>query len=405
MQTPWQYHYAARIKGMKSSAIRELLKLLSNPEMISFAGGMPAPELFPAEQVKQACVKVLSEQSDKALQYGESEGYRPLRQWIADQYASQGLTVSIDNVMITSGSQQALDLLGMLFINAGDKVLCETPTYLGALQAFNAYGPEYISLPSDQDGLQTDGLETAMRYGAKFIYILPNFQNPTGTSIPIERRKQIHAITNDYGMPVIEDDPYGQLRFEGDDIPSVFNLSARPREGVSSYNENIIYLSTFSKILSPGMRLAWVLGPAEVISRLVQIKQGVDLHTSSFTQMIAYEIAKDGFIAEHVKNIVAVYRERRNVMLDTLEEHMPDGVSWTHPQGGLFLWVKLPEHLSSAKLFPEAIKQNVAYVSGESFFPNGGGQNTMRLNFSMMPPDRINEGIQRLSRVIKENLK
>jgi 2-aminoadipate transaminase len=386
---------------MKSSAIRELLKVSERKEVISFAGGMPAPELFPADEILEACRKVLKENSDSALQYGASEGYMPLREMIARHTARYGIQVSADNIMITSGSQQALDLLGKVFINRGDRLLVETPTYLGALQAWNAYGAEYITVPSDEDGIQTDNLYEAMRYGPKFMYILPNFQNPTGTTIPLSRRLKLIEIADHFGVPIIEDDPYGQLRFEGENLPSVVTLDSKMQAQNGGYTGNVIYLSTFSKILAPGLRLAWVIAPKEVISKLVLAKQGADLHTATFNQVVAYEVSRHGFIDEHVKNIVKVYRERRDVMLESLEENMPDGVQWTHPKGGLFLWVTLPETMSTTEMFPKALEENVAFVPGESFFANGGGQNTMRLNFSMMPPDRINEGIVRLSHVIK----
>jgi 2-aminoadipate transaminase len=386
---------------MKSSAIRELLKVSERKEVISFAGGMPAPELFPADEILEACRKVLKENSGCALQYGSSEGYMPLREMIARHTARYGIQVSADNIMITSGSQQALDLLGKVFINRGDRLLVETPTYLGALQAWNAYGAEYITVPSDEDGIQTDNLYEAMRYGPKFMYILPNFQNPTGTTIPLSRRLKLIEIADHFGVPIIEDDPYGQLRFEGENIPSVVNLDSKMQAQNGGYTGNVIYLSTFSKILAPGLRLAWVIAPKEVISKLVLAKQGADLHTATFNQVVAYEVSRHGFIDEHVKTIVKVYRERRDVMLESLEENMPEGVQWTHPKGGLFLWTTLPETMSTTELFPFALEENVAFVPGESFFANGGGQNTMRLNFSMMPPDRINEGIARLSRVIK----
>jgi 2-aminoadipate transaminase len=401
MQTPWDHRYAQRTQRMKSSAIRELLKVSERKEVISFAGGMPAPELFPADEILEACRKVLKENSDSALQYGASEGYMPLREMIARHTARYGIQVSADNIMITSGSQQALDLLGKVFINRGDRLLVETPTYLGALQAWNAYGAEYITVPSDEDGIQTDNLYEAMRYGPKFMYILPNFQNPTGTTIPLSRRLKLIEIADHFGVPIIEDDPYGQLRFEGENLPSVVTLDSKMQAQNGGYTGNVIYLSTFSKILAPGLRLAWVIAPKEVISKLVLAKQGADLHTATFNQVVAYEVSRHGFIDEHVKNIVKVYRERRDVMLESLEENMPDGVQWTHPKGGLFLWVTLPETMSTTEMFPKALEENVAFVPGESFFANGGGQNTMRLNFSMMPPDRINEGIVRLSHVIK----
>jgi 2-aminoadipate transaminase len=405
MQTPWDHRYAQRMQRMKASAIRELLKLSSDPEVISFGGGLPAPEVFPLEEFQEACTKVLKDHGPQALQYGTTEGYGPLREMIARHTIRYGMNISPDNVLITSGSQQALDLIGKLFINRGDRILVESPTYLGALQAWNAYGAEYVSVNSDEDGMVTDELEAALRCGPKFMYVLPNFQNPTGVTISMERRKKLIRLADQYGVPIIEDDPYGQLRFEGENIPAVNVLDSEMRNEPGEYTGNVIYLSTFSKILAPGLRLAWIIAPIEVIQKLGLAKQGMDLHTATFNQYVAYEVGKHGFFDRHVKFICDVYRERRDVMLDTLEEHMPKGVKWTHPQGGLFLWITLPEYMNSTEIFIDAVKEKVAFVPGESFFPNGGGHNTMRLNFSYCKPEVINEGINRLGKVLQKAIK
>ncbi len=402
MQTPWEHRYAQRTQRMKSSAIRELLKLAEQPGIISFGGGMPAPDVFPVEQFKEACIKVLTNNSAGALQYGSTEGYLPLREMIARHTSRYGITVNADNILITSGSQQALDLLGKVFINRGDRILVESPTYLGALQAWNAYGAEYVSVSFDDNGMVPESLEHALRFGPKFIYALPNFQNPTGITMSLERRTRLVELADRYGVPIIEDDPYGQLRYEGETLPAVEVIDSQFRGEQGCYSGNVIYLSTFSKILAPGIRLAWVIAPSEVIRKLVQAKQGADLNTSTFNQMVAYEVGHGGFLDEHAKLIRKVYHERRDVMLESLSEHMPEGVSWTTPQGGLFLWVTLPEPLNSSEVLQEAIKEKVAFVPGLSFFPNGGGLNTMRLNFSFSNPEMINEGIGRLGRVIKK---
>ena len=404
MQTLWDYRYAQRTQRMKSSAIRELLKLTEQPDVISFAGGLPAPEVFPVEEFQDACNRVLREQGSVALQYGTTEGYQPLREMIARHTMRYGIQVTADNIMITSGSQQALDLLGKVFINEGDRVIVESPTYLGALQAWNIYGAEYVTVPSDDYGIQTDALEAALRAGPKFIYVLPNFQNPTGVTIPLERRLRLVELADRYGVPIIEDDPYGQLRFEGSHISPIVVLDEKLHPKNGHYTGNVIYLSTFSKTLAPGIRLAWVIAPPEVIRKLVMAKQGSDLHTSTFNQIVAYEVARGGFLDKHVRHICQVYRERRDAMLESLEEHMPSSVHWTHPEGGLFLWLTLPETMSSVDLFKEAVKEKVAYVPGISFYPDGGGHNTMRLNFSYATPEMINEGISRLARVIRKNL-
>lgn len=402
MHTQWDHRYAQRTQRMKGSAIRELLKLLDQPDIISFAGGLPAPDVFPVEEVKQACIRVMDNNGAQALQYGTTEGYKPLREMIARHTNSTGITVSADNILITGGSQQALDLLGKIFINHGDRILVESPTYLGALQAWNAYGAEYVSVDSDDDGMRTDALEEALRTGPKFIYVLPNFQNPTGVTMSLERRLKLIELADRYGVPIIEDDPYGQLRYEGDHIPGVCVLDNQMRAQNGTYTGNVIYLSTFSKILAPGLRLAWVIAPSEVISKLVTAKQGADLHTATFNQFVAHEVGRGGFLNKHIEHICEVYHERRDVMLDSLAENMPEGVRWTHPKGGLFLWLSLPEGMSSVDLFKVAVeKERVAFVPGFSFFPNGGGGNTMRLNFSYCVPDMINEGIARLARTIK----
>jgi 2-aminoadipate transaminase len=404
-QTLWDLRYAQRTQRMKSSAIRELLKLTEIPNIISFGGGLPAPEVFPLAEFKAACNIVLDQVGPLALQYGTTEGYLPLREMIARHSAKYGIEVTPDNILITSGSQQALDLIGKIFINRGDRILVESPTYLGALQAWNAYGAEYVAVPSDDNGMITDELEAALRAGPKFIYVLPNFQNPTGTTISLERRKKLIELADRYGVPIIEDDPYGQLRFEGDHLPSVVVLDNQTRTKNGCYSGNVIYLSTFSKILAPGIRLAWVIAPPEVIRKIVQAKQGADLNTSTFNQIVAHEVGRGGFLDKHVLTIRATYQERRDVMLDALEEHMPEGVKWTHPQGGLFLWATLPTGANAAELLQEAVKEKVAYVPGASFHPCGGGENTLRLNFSYSKPELIIEGIHRLGKVFKTFLK
>jgi 2-aminoadipate transaminase len=401
MQTLWDHRYAQRTKNMRSSTIRELLKLTEQPDIISFAGGLPAPEVFPIDAFKEACDRVLTDNGKIALQYGSTEGYLPLREMIVRHTIRYGIEITVDNVMITSGSQQALDLLGKIFINRGDRILVESPTYLGALQAWNAYGAEYVAVPSDDDGIITDAMNEALRAGPKFLYVLPNFQNPTGATISLERRYKLVEMADRYGVPIIEDDPYGQLRFEGEHIPPVEVIDSQFRAKTNSYSGNVIYLSTFSKILAPGIRLAWVVAPPEVIQKMTQAKQGCDLHTSPFVQMVAFEVGRHGFYDKHVKHICDVYKERRDVMLESLEEHMPPGVKWTYPKGGLFLWSTFPKHINTTEMLKDAIKEKVAFVPGTDFHANGGGYNTMRLNFSNATPEKINEGMARLGRVVK----
>jgi 2-aminoadipate transaminase len=402
MQIQWEKRFAHRVQHMKSSAIRELLKVTEQPEMISFAGGLPAPEVFPVERVQLATHKVLSERGEQALQYGATEGYRPLRELLAQRMSRGNLHLTVENVLIVSGSQQALDLLGKIMLDPGDRIVVEAPTYMGALQAWNAYEARYVTVPADEHGMQTDHLEEALRQDPKFIYVLPNFQNPTGVTLTEERRRTLVQQARRYGVPIVEDDPYGELRFEGEHLPSLLALEGEQQEGV--YHGNAIYLGTFSKIMAPGMRLGWVIAPSEVIGKLVQAKQGVDLHTASFTQMIAYELLKDGFLDEHVYVIRHVYQERRDAMLAAMEEHFPEEVKWTHPEGGMFLWVTLPEGSDATDVLRQAMERNVVFVPGASFYPNAEVQNTLRLNYSHDDPERIREGIARLGRVLCKSL-
>jgi 2-aminoadipate transaminase len=403
MQTPWEYRYAHRIKQMSSSVIRELLKLTEQPDIISFGGGLPAPDVFPVEEFREACNYVLDHFGAQALQYSTTEGYRPLREMIARHTSRYAVEVTPDNILITSGSQQALDFMGRLFINRGDYIVVESPTYLGALQAWNAYGAQYIPVRTDENGMIVDELEAALRIGPKFIYVLPNFQNPSGVTLSLERRKKLIELADKYGVPIVEDDPYGQLRYEGKHIPSLVTLDSQYRgcDG-ECYSGNVIYLSTFSKLLAPGLRLAWVIAPEQVIRKLVMTKQGADLHTASFNQYVAYEVGKNGFLDEHVKVIRSTYKERRDVMLEMMEEMFPHEVHWTRPLGGMFLWGILPEYMDAADVLKIAIDRKVAFVPGAAFHATGGGANTMRLNFSYSSPDTIREGISRLGVTLKE---
>ncbi|HSB62115.1 MAG TPA: PLP-dependent aminotransferase family protein, partial [Vicinamibacteria bacterium] len=345
VETRWRDRYARRSARVTSSAIRELLKLLEDPEMISFAGGLPAPEAFPRERLQAAADLVLARQGSTALQYGATEGWRPLRELLGRHMARYGIDVGPDNVLVTTGSQQALDLIGRLFVDPGDLVAVEEPTYLGAIQAFNAHEAEYLTVPIDDEGMRVDLLEEALRAAPKFVYVLPNFQNPGGVTLSLSRRRRLVELCAQHGTPIVEDDPYGQLRYEGDHLPPLVRLDAELRgcaRGGGSFRGGVLYLSTLSKTLAPGLRIGWVVAPQEVIGRLTQMKQGADLHTSTFAQMVAHESARGGFLDGHVRRIRELYGERRDAMLRSLERHFPPGVRWTRPQGGLFLWVTLP---------------------------------------------------------------
>lgn len=409
MSIAWTSRYACRTEGIKSSAIRELLKITQHPEVISLAGGLPASDVFPIERLEEACHKVLAQKPPLGLQYGETEGYGPLREMIARHIGRYGIQARTENVLITSGSQQALDLIGKLLINPGDRILVEAPTYLGALQAFGVYGARYASVPCDEDGLRTDLLEERLRSLPKFMYVLPNFQNPGGSTLSEGRRRALVQLADKYGIPILEDDPYGQLRYEGEHLPPLVVLDRENLRQDNGYSlGNVIYLSTFSKTLSPGLRLGWVVAPPEVIAKLVQLKQGADLHTSTFAQFVAYEVARGNFLDEHIKMLRNVYRERRDAMLDALAQFFPPEVTWSRPKGGLFLWVTLPVGTDANLLLQEALKQNVAFVPGDSFFaPNGHSEERnrhFRLNFSNASPERIREGIRRLSVAVKTQL-
>ena len=405
MKTPWEYRYAQRTQRMGSSAIRELLKYTEKPDIISFAGGLPAPDVFPVEEFAAACERVLREQGAIALQYSTTEGYLPLREMIARHSANYGIKITPENVLITSGSQQALDILGKIFIDPGDRILVESPTYLAAIQAWKTYGAEFITVPMDKDGMNTDYLEEALRVGPKFIYVLPNFQNPTGVTLSLERRHRLFALADQYGVPIVEDDPYGQLRFEGEHLPSIVVLDGQFRDdSTPCYRGNVIYLSTFSKTLAPGIRLGWVIAPPEVIRKLVEAKQGSDLHTATFNQMVAYEVSRGGFLDRHIRLIRKVYGERRDLMLAAMDRFFPPGVDWTHPQGGLFLWGTMPTYIDAGDLLTACLERKVAFVPGEPFHPDGGGKNTMRINFSNATHEEIQEGISRIGSTIDEKM-
>ena len=404
--TSWSDRFALRTQRMTSSAIRELLKLTGAPGIISFAGGLPAPEVFPLAEIAEAAQRVLGEHGPQSLQYSTTEGYLPLRELLVRHMARYGIQVTPANVLITSGAQQGLDLVGKLFVNSGDHLLTEEPTYLGALQAFNSYQAQYLTVPIDDDGLRVDRLEEALRAGPKFVYVLPNFQNPGGVTLALERRWRLVELASHYGVPIVEDDPYGQLRYEGEHLPPLVKIDAEhhgARNG-RPFRGGVLYLGTLSKTLAPGLRIGWVVAPEQVIAKLVQMKQGMDLHTSTFAQRVAYEAAHGGFLDRHVRRIRKVYGERRDAMLAALARHFPPGVRWTRPQGGLFLWATLPAGCDSGELLADALAQKVAFIPGRPFYPNGGGERSLRLNFSYSTPEVIEEGIRRLGAAIARHV-
>jgi 2-aminoadipate transaminase len=390
---PIQWHFSRRAQKLESSAIREILKVTMRPEVISFAGGLPSPETFPVEHMKAAYDKVLSREGRVALQYGPSDGYKPLREWVASTLSTNGTRIVPEQVLMVSGSQQGLDLLGKVLIDEGSKVLVETPSYLGALQAFSVYGPQFESVPTDDGGLLPESLADIGK-DARLLYALPNFQNPTGRTLSVERRHALVDICARLGVPLIEDDPYGALCYRGEPLPKLLNMNP----------EGVIHMGSFSKVLTPGIRLGYVVGPQPLVRKLEQAKQATDLHTAQITQMVVYEAVKDGFLTQHIPTIRKLYADQCQVMLSALEEFFPAGTRWTRPEGGMFIWVRLPEHIDSMKLLDEAIQELVAFVPGAPFYANAPQKNTLRLSFVTVPPEKIREGIAKLGKLIKAKL-
>ena len=387
-------HFASRMQDLRASDIREILKVTQQPDVISFAGGLPASELLPAVEMAEMARDLLLDDGVRALQYAPTEGLGPLREAIANRLRRRwDLQRSADEVLVVSGSQQALDLTGKVFLDEGDAVLCESPTYLGAIGAFRAYRPRFVEVPTDDDGMVPTELE--QRLGSldrvKLIYVVPDFQNPSGRRWSVSRRRLLAEIAARFGVPVIEDAPYAELCYDGEPLPPVASMD---ETGL------VVYLGTFSKILAPGLRLGWVAADNTILHRYVLAKQGADLHTSSLVQLLAARFMLDHDIEVHIAHLREVYRARRDAMLAALDEHFPPDVGFTRPAGGLFLWVELPEGMDARRLLEHALDERVAFVPGECFFPGGGHENTLRLNFSAMPEDRITEGVSRLGRVL-----
>ncbi|WP_130805419.1 PLP-dependent aminotransferase family protein [Senegalia massiliensis] len=388
-------NYSKRMDGIKASEIRELLKLTQQPEIISFAGGLPAPELFPVEEIKEMSMKVLEDMGTKALQYGPTEGYDPLREKIAKRMKKYGVDTDMKNILITSGSQQGLDFTGKIFLDKDDVVLCESPSYLGALNAFKAYEPKFIEIPTDDDGMNVEELEKVLKTtdNVKVLYVIPDFQNPSGRTWSVERRKKVIELANKYNLPIVEDNPYGELRFEGEMPPSIKSFDTEGR---------VIFLGTFSKTLCPGFRLGWTCADYEVLNKYILIKQGADLQASTFSQMILDRFLTEYDLDEHIEKIKSVYSKRRDLMIKTMREEFPEDIEFTVPEGGLFTWVTLPESINARDLATKCIEKKVAFVPGGSFYPNGGNENTLRINYSNMDEERIVIGVKRLAESIKE---
>ncbi len=390
--------YAKRMENIKASEIRELLKLTQKPEIISFAGGLPAPESFPVDEFIKVTKEVLEKEGAKALQYGSTEGHPALREAIAKRMADSQVATTADNILITSGSQQGLDFAAKIFINPGDIIICESPTYLGAINAFKAYEPKFIEIDTDKDGMDMDQLEKTLKENdnVKFIYAIPDFQNPSGKTWSISRRRKLVELANEYNVAIIEDNPYGSLRFEGDFLPAIKHFDTEGR---------VAFLGTFSKILAPGLRLGWVDADKAFLEKFILVKQGADLQSSTISQMEVAKFIERYDLDEHIQKIITLYKGRRDLMLKTMEEEFPKEATFTYPEGGLFTWVVLPEYMNARDLAAKALEQNVAYVPGGSFYPNGGNENTFRLNYSNMDDERIVEGIKRLGKVLKDAIK
>ncbi len=409
MTTNWQAQYARRLEWMTTSVIREILKVAQSPDTISMAGGWPEAALFPIAQLDEVAHHVLTEMPRESLQYGLTDGYPALRAQLADMMTEVGIPATLDNIAISSGSQQALDLMGRIFIDEGDTVLVESPTFLGALQSFKAYGANLVGVPIDDEGVCVDALERLVRENRpKFAYLLPNFQNPAGVTMSLERRRKVVEIADRYGVPILEDDPYGQLRFEGEPLPSLAALDAEryPENAAAGayVKGNVIHLGSFSKTLAPGLRVAWAVCPGDLTQQFVMAKQGADLHTSALGQAMASEFIRRGWLPAQVQRIRDTYRLRRDAMCEAIATYFPEGVRHTHPEGGLFLWVILPEGMDAVTLLKEAAERKVAFVPGAPFFVDGSGQNTLRLSFACVPPETIREGIKRLGEVIEAHM-
>ena len=387
---------ARRAARMNPSIIREILKVTEKPGILSMAGGLPSAETFPVEALKAACDQVLSHNAKEALQYAASEGFAPLREWVAARMGALGMTVHPDQVLITSGSQQGLDLVGKILCDAGAPVAVETPTYLGALQAFTPYEPNFISLASDEQGVIPAEFARLPHDapGTRFAYLLPNYQNPTGRVMSLERRQAVMAAAQAAGVPVIEDNPYGDLWFDEPPLPAL----------ASFWPEGTIYLGSFSKVLTPGFRLGFIIAPSELYPKLLQAKQAADLHTPGFNQRVVYEVVKNGFLDEHVPKIRARYKANRDAMAEGLRQHLPEGCEWQSPKGGMFFWIRLPEGLNAMDLLPKAVDAGIAFVPGAAFYAQNPDPRTLRLSFVTLSPAQIGEGVAILGRVLREAL-
>lgn len=401
MSINWGSRLSQLGNDLRPSALTDLLQYLTEPDIISFSGGLPHPATFPVPEIKEVVNYVMEQEYNSALQYGSTQGYDKLIGFLAERSRNYGIKAAAENLLITSGSQQGLDLLARLLLNPGEEVIVESPTYLGALGPFDNMRVKFTEVPLDDEGIRIDVLEDILarrkQIGKKikFIYLIPTFQNPTGVTLPPERRRALVELAGRYDTLIIEDDPYSELRYAGEAAPPVKSFDTEGR---------VIYLSTFSKIFAPGTRLAWIIADKELISKLVYLKESADLHTSTFTQAIVYEYSRRNYLDPHIKNILPLYAVRREAMLQAMADYFPAETKWTKPEGGFFLWVTLPEKVNTKDIFPVAAANKVCYVPGYAFYPDGKGMNTMRLSFSATTPEQIDAGIKRLSEVVRAQI-
>lgn len=390
--------FASRMDALTPSDIREAMKMIAaNPGTISFAGGLPDPNLFPAQAMKKATDKILTESADKALQYGVTLGNLELRKKIVGLMAREGVECTVDNIAVTTGSQQAITVAAMLLLENDDAIITENPSYLGAFSAFKPFATDYIGVNGDEDGMLMDELEETLKNTpkAKLIYVIPNFQNPSGRTWSLERRKKLLELAKKFDLPIIEDNAYGEVRFEGERIPSIKSMDTEGR---------VIYMGSFSKILSPGLRVGWACADEDIILKYELVKNGLDLQSAELAQMQVNEFLNQNDLDEHISKINKVYKERRDLMIKTIDEEFPKEAKYFYPQGGMFIWVELPSHVNTRELLVKAIKKKVGFVPGGSFYPKGDVESSMRLNFSTMENDKIVEGIEILGKLLKENI-
>lgn len=394
--------FSERAKEMKTSEIRELLKLTQRPGIISFAGGLPNPDAFPVDVTRKIINELLDTDAKNILQYGSTEGIIPLRETLAEHMRGRGMDVDKDNILITHGSQQALELLSKVLLDPGDTIIVGSPTYLGATGSFRAFQARMETVTVTEEGMDMDALDEKVKEliecdrKPKFVYLVPTFQNPSGATIPAEKRKQLMEIAEKYDLLIVEDSPYSYLRYEGEPMPHLMRLDK---------NNHVLRMQTFSKILAPGFRIAWCVGPPELIEKMVIAKQATDLCTNPFGQYVAYKYVASGELDKHLKTIKELYNKKRLAMLDAMDEYFPEEASWNRPLGGMFVWAKFPEYVNTREMFDKALKENVAYVVGDAFFVEDTGYNTMRLNFTHSSEEEIWEGIERLAKVIKDEIK